>query len=206
MANEYLIIGLIAISLFLIGCSKQEIIYSGHLNANEIYGDGVVYNDMVSSIISSRVGTQAPIFDEIEKTFYMDDSVATVNEDYFFIALQVPHGYKEGSNISCHLHAYESTRSAQNYTLELNYTWYNINEVSTTTYLITKNFTVNTPEHNNTVLSFGEIDGTNKKISSTFKAKITRKANDPSTQNLYVDFFDCHYQANQLGSFAEYTK
>lgn len=220
---RYLTLGLILCSLFLFtGCivQNEEIVtkntnsWGSYPNNIEITGlpeiklNGLstVFNDLVAPITTSKQGTHALIFDETEFSYYMDDAVVVVNEDYFFISLQLPHNYKQGSNIYCHLHAYEKTRSAVNYTLELNYSWYNINALSGNYAKITKNFTVNTPEKNNTVLDFGVINGSGKDISSTFKAKITRKAGDQSTQNLYVDFFDCHYEIDGLGSKEEYIK
>lgn len=169
-------------------------------------GDATVFNDMVAPITNAKIGTHAITFDENEFAYYMDDATTTVNEDYLFVALQLPHNYKQGTGIYCHLHAYEKTRSATNYTLELNYTWYNINSLTGNYGVITKNFTLNTPERNNSIIDFGLINGSGKTLSSTFKAKITRKAGDQSTQNLYIDFFDCHYQIDGLGSKQEYIK
>lgn len=193
-------------STFLLGCQKTNIVYSGHLQANEIFGQSVVYNDLVSPITSSKLGTHSPQFDEAEYTYYFDDATTTINEDYILVGLQIPHNYKQGSNISCHLHAYQTQANNGNFTIRLNYTWYNINEVNGQKQSITKNFTLNTPTRNNTILDFGEINGINKTISSTFKAEIRRIAGDNSTNNLYIDFFDCHYQQDTLGSFGWFTK
>lgn len=206
MKNKIVIITLMFMTSLLFGCTKNEYIFPNHISTKQIYGEEVVYNDLVGSISASKVGTHAPIFDENEFTYYMDDPINPLDEDYIFVSLQLPHNYKTNSNLSCHLHAYEKTRSALNYTLELNYTWYNINEVNGVTYSITKNFILNNPSRNNSIIDFGYIDGRNKTISSTFKAKITRKFNDNATNNIYLDFFDCHYQQDTIGSFGWFTK
>lgn len=220
---RYLLIGLILCSLFVFtGCivQKEEIVtkstnsWGSYPNNIVITADpeiklnglSSVFNDVVMPIATSKQGTHAMNFDENDFNYYMDDATVTINEDYFFISLQIPHNYKIGSDIYCHLHAYQKVSSNLSYTLQLNYSWYNINSLSNNFTVITKNFTVNTPINNNTILDFGLINGSGKSISSTFKAKITRKAGDPNAQNLYLDFFDCHYEIDGLGSKQEYIK
>lgn len=198
---------IMTLTIFLFGCQKQNIIYSGHLEANEIYGKNVVYNDLVSPIISARLGTHAPEFDETEYAYFFDDATTTVNEDYIFVALQIPHSYKLNTNLSCHLHGYKSTSLNGSLNLELNYTWFNFGQLSGQTFTINKSFNLNnTLAKNNTYLDFGQINGTNKGISSTFKAKVTRKAGDTYAGNFYIDFFDCHFKQDTLGSFGEGVK
>lgn len=164
------------------------------------------YEDTVTPIMNSKQGINTLTFDEIEKTYYISH-VTNVNlEQYFFIQNQISHGYKEETNISCHLHAYTLIKDTGNVTLELNYTWYNIGSTDFTTYLITKNINISTINRTNSIISFGQISGTGKTISSTFKGKITRKTNETATQPLYLDFFDCHYQKDSFGSNEEYIK
>lgn len=164
------------------------------------------YDDILTPITISKTGLHAPIFDENEKTYYMDKPTSTADEDYIFFAMQLPHGYKVGTNISCHMHAYTKIKENNNITFEMNYSWYNIGESNWDTYVITKNVNISTINNTNMIISFGNIDGTNKGISSTMKGRIKRVFTGSSTQNIYIDFFDCHYQIDSFGSNSEYTK
>lgn len=164
------------------------------------------YEDTQTPIINAKQGLNALIFDENEKTYYIKH-VATANlEQYFFIESQLSHGYKEGTNISCHLHIYTLVKDTGNTTLELNYTWYNIGDQNWNSNIITKTANLSATNKTNSIISFGQIEGTGKKISSTIKAKITRKTTETAIQDVYIDFFDCHYEKDSFGSNQEYIK
>lgn len=164
------------------------------------------YTDSVTPMINAKTGTSSPTWDETYKTYYLQNPISSVTQDTIFVQFQLPHTYKQGSSIHCHIHGFTDTTSTNNITLEMNYTWYNINELVTTSYIITKNFTPSGTAYNETIFNFGEINKTNAMISSTFKTKITRINGDPNNDRMYIDFFDCHYLQDSLGSRQEYIK
>jgi len=88
----------------------------------------------------------------------------------------------------------------------MNYTWYNNKQIVTSTTKLGKNFSSGAVAYNSTIYDFGRISGTGKTISSILKVTLKRKYNDAYNDNFYIDYFDCHYQMNTLGSNEEYTK
>lgn len=176
-------------------------------NSVRFIGNATFFDDMTVPLLTSRIGATAPSFDESEKSLKFTNANP---EEYTFFSMQLPHGYKEGSDIGCHLHIRPDGTAKLNTTFELNYTWFNINEVSPASSLITKsvNFTSGVA-YNNTILDFGQINGTGKRISSSFLAKVTRKsqaASDTYAGAVFVDFADCHVERDSLGSNEEYIK
>ena len=86
------------------------------------------YDDTQTPLINVKIGANAITFDETEGTYKLTHAGAAINEQYFFTENQISHSYKEGTDITCHLHAYETTYDNQNITIEFKYKWYNIGE------------------------------------------------------------------------------
>jgi len=177
------------------------------LNGIRLQGTATVYNDVVAPLTTSKIGATTPSFDENQKAYGFADGVS---EQYAFVSLQLPHSYKPSSNIYCHIHVRPDGTQKNNVTFELNYSWYNLGEPSTTTQgliTVSQNFTSGVAL-NNTIIDFGGITGTNKRESSTVAIKLTRKSNvasDTYTGSVYVDFLDCHHEMEKLGTNNEYT-
>lgn len=177
-------------------------------NSTQILNANVnVYDDIVSPIINVASTQQAPTFDATIQSYLFHDDVLS-NQDYVFVNLQLPHSYKEGSDIHCHVHWLPTSANTGSINLSLDYTWtnYGDNQTSTTKITATQNATANLKHQ---ILNFPQINGTRKTISSIFKAKIMRESastSDTYTGNAALDSFDCHYLKDSLGSISEYGK
>jgi hypothetical protein len=171
-------------------------------------GSDTVFNDLVSPLQSGKVGINTPTFDEANMSYYFEDKSPAATEQYTFVALQMPHGRKPNSNISCHIHGYQATTGTGNVTWELLYTWTNISATQAAATSLNKTFPVNGTASRNTLMDFGAINGNGKDLSSTFKARLRRTSaatSDTYAGNYYVDFFDCHYEQSTIGSRSEYS-
>lgn len=191
-----LTISLIAISTF--GLTNQAQILNANVN---------VYEDILSPIINIASTQQAPTFDATIQSYLFHNDIITL-QDYVYVNLQLPHAYKEGSDIYCHVHWLPTSANTGAINLSLDYTWTNFNETQTgtTTITATQNATGNLKHQ---IIAFPTINGSRKTISSVFKGKLTRQsasASDTYTGNAALDFFDCHYLKDSLGSLTEYGK
>lgn len=129
--------------------------------------------------------------------------------------VQLPHSYKEGTNIYPHIHWTPRVSGSGNVEWNLDYTWVNYDATTplafpattTSTVVATGPFTLRT--HLITSLASGGLDGTGKKVSSILICRIWR--NSGNTADTYADdagllSLDFHYQIDTVGSRAEYVK
>lgn len=124
--------------------------------------------------------------------------------------LQLPHKYKEGSNIRPHIHWTPTTAGTGNVKWFFEYYWINPNDtadnVPTT---ITAVASCSNEQWKHKLISFPEIVGTNKRVSSILIFRIYRNpadAADTYTADAGLISFDIHYQMDALGSKNELTK
>jgi hypothetical protein len=132
----------------------------------------------------------------------------------FRVVAQLPHAYKEGSDIEPHIHyALKDAIGASTIKLTMQYVWANVNDDFGNTTSIEKTIdsgdfsTGDANKHK--ARSFGEIDGTGKNISSIFMAVISRdgdSSEDDFDEDVYILEFDIHYQRDADGSLQQYTK
>jgi hypothetical protein len=140
-------------------------------------------------------------------------------EEELFFAAQMPHSWKEGTDIEAHVHWVGKTTApgaGTDVCWGMEYTWANINSVFPATTLIygdeqsngaTETITAN--KHYLTEL--GTISGTGKTLSSMLICRVFRDAAgvggtddyDADAGLLEIDF---HYQVDSFGSKEEYVK
>lgn len=169
---------------------------------------GTVYNDIVSPITNVASTPQAPTYDETVQSYYFHDDILA-SQDYVYVSIQLPHSYKEGTNLGCHIHWLPSSSNVGAVNFSIEYVWTNYTATQTATTKISALDTTTGTVLQHRILNFPVITGTGKTISSTFKAKLMRESastQDTFTGNAYVDFFDCHYEMDTLGSASEYGK
>lgn len=171
-----------------------------------MYLEDTVWDDSrapASTISIFGLGTD-PSFDSTNIGYLFDSS----STETLYIIMQIPHSYKEGSNIRPHIH-WEPTDTNTGYvTWQMEYKWTNIDDteaVSFTTISIDSNGDGTAYKHQ--VAPLPEIDGTGKKISSILSIKLSRLGgSDTYTGDALLKEFDIHYQINSLGSREEYIK
>jgi hypothetical protein len=126
------------------------------------------------------------------------------------VVVQLPHRWKHGSQISPHLHWYQTTNGINWY---LSYRWYNIGvaQPSDWTQLPMSKQVVSWYPSSNAIQQINEcvdIDGTGKTFSSLIEFCIQRDGvNDFYNQDIvYAKSFDVHIEIDGFGSELEYNK
>ncbi len=144
-------------------------------------------------------------------TFWFDKNT----EEELFFTVQMPHAWKEGSDLHPHVHWVSKISGAGTVGWGLEYTWINVLDVfgnSTIIYgdtMIGGDTSVVGFKHYITPL--GTINGGGKTLSSMLVCRIFRDATSSnSTDSFGVDVgmlqFDFHFEIDSDGSNAEYTK
>lgn len=134
------------------------------------------------------------------------------NESVQFIA-QLPHGYKQGSDLKFHLHWTIPTSGvgggAENVKWDFTYSWANIGgsfPAATSVTVTVDVQDITTDDHIYTAVI--EISGVGKKISSILICSLTRDvgvANDYADDAYFLEA-DFHYKINTVGSRLEREK
>ena len=123
---------------------------------------------------------------------------------------QMPHGYKEGSDIVIHLHLYIPTDAAGgDIKFGVEYTWANIdnstptNPLTTTTIYVKQTIAANAGTYNNFILPFPTVDGDEKSISSVLMCRLFRDGNDAEDTfpaSVWLKSADVHVEVDTIGS------
>ena len=188
----------------------------GHLTLS---GDATVWEDLRFPASSAkRLGFSDPDWVQLQDDGAGSTGVyalgfdSSTDQEVFF-AVQLPHEWKEASNITAHVHWAPSVVTASDYgvTWALEYTWANIGVINgsgtpvafPTTTTITKSDidTFTAKEHR--MVSFTAITATSKEMSSMLMCRLYRDVSD--TDDDYANDallleFDIHYEIDSLGS------
>lgn len=144
-------------------------------------------------------------------TWAFDQS--TMNQ--LFFEVQIPHGYKEGSNIYPHVHwrPLASAASATRVRWGLEYVWQNVGEAApgatTTIYTTAQIPSENLIGYKHYKSPFAAITGTGKTISSCLSCRIFRdaaNAADDFAGDAGLIEIDFHIEMDTIGSNEEYVK
>ncbi len=216
-----LITDLISPSDFLIDCGTQKTL--------ELVE--TTFEDLRVSLIRGLTGASNPP----SLTQFMDNGAGSVgvyvfafsyqavagNERQMYFAVQLPHGYKNGTNIKPHIHWSPAVTGGVNEFVKwgLEYTWQNIDGTFGNTTIITSDAsgastatisgdtTLTADKHY--VSEIGTITGTGKEISSMLVCRIFRNsshADDNLIQDAFAFEVDFHFEVNTIGSRQEYVK
>lgn len=146
-----------------------------------------------------------PALNRTKLTLDFDDS----STETVYTIYQLPHSYKEGSNVRFHAHWSPETTDTGNVLWEAHYRWIPVlgamGSFSTTTLAATANGTVDEMQVDTIV----ELDGTGKGISSMIQMRLQRLGGDASdtfSGNAQLVSMDIHYQEDSPGSEAEFAK
>lgn len=144
-------------------------------------------------------------------TWAFDQS--TMNQ--LFFEVQIPHGYKEGSNIYPHVHwrPLASAASATRVRWGLEYVWQNVGEeapaTTTTIYTTEQTPSENLVGYKHYLSPFAAITGKGKTISSCLSCRIFRdaaNAADDFAGDAGLIEIDFHIEMDTIGSNKEYVK
>lgn len=181
------------------------------------------YEDLRVPVTSTRLGgSKDPDFAVAFKTIgdtsqgvFLEWFDHATEEELYFSA-QIPHAYKEGTDIYPHVHWVPEVdgASGEQVCWGLEYVWANIGDTFTTTTLIfgdTQTGDTHLVEGRHYYTSLGTISGTGKTISSMLLCRIFRDATGTGGTDDYGDDaglleIDFHYQVDAIGSSEELTK
>jgi hypothetical protein len=183
--------------------SNTSILGSELGNSERIYQK--YWTDIITPLTASRIGANnKPDFDATNIGFLFPYSDVA---EILYLIVQFPHGYSEGTNIRPHLHWQQSNASAPKF--KLDYKWFNNGEAvpsSFTTIETNREAFSYTSGNLTQISSFPELDGTGKKLSSMFLAKLYRTADVGVNADVLAFQFDIHYQIDIPGSQQEFIK
>jgi len=189
-------------------------------NSDTEFNGDVVYNDtfwedLRFPSVSIKIGaTKAPGFAQFKDdgsgstgvyTYYYDDS----SEEQQFLIAQLPHAYKEGTDIEPHVHWAPSDANSGNVVWGLEYTWQNIDGTFGNTTAITVTDAADGTADKHQIADFATITGTSKTLSSILVCRIYRdatNASDTYASDAALLEVDIHYEIDAPGSDSEYTK
>jgi hypothetical protein len=159
-------------------------------------------DDLRFPVTQTRIGANAkPDFDEANVALLFPQN----NEsEVVYIVAQMPHSREPNSPIMPHVHIRQEATGQP--VFEMEYKWYNIGEqVPTTweTFVMDTNVNTWTTGTLSTFVGGGEIDGTDKGISSIMLIKLYRQTGDGVTGDVKVDEFDIHYYVTRFGKDVE---
>ncbi len=135
-------------------------------------------------------------------------SPTQVNVLYF--SAQLPHSYKEGSNIDFHIHVAYPDAVAGNSVWYMTYSWANIGDAfpAPLSATVTKS-SIGIVDGHQVIDIKTNIDGTGKKISSILLCSIQRTGthgDDNYGNDIYLVSGDFHFMKDSLGSRTENVK
>ena len=132
------------------------------------------------------------------------------SEQELFFTVQMPHGWKEGSDIKPHVHWIGNAGSG-NVEWGLEYTWANVNDMfsGATTTLTGYTAISGYVNYKHMLTPLGNMDATGKTLSSIILCRVFRYAsssNDTFSANAGLLQIDFHYQIDSDGSNDELSK
>lgn len=135
-------------------------------------------------------------------------------ESELYFEAQLPHAWKEGDTLHCHVHAIPNTDGGVGEKIKwgFEYAWSSIGEVfgnTTIIYTTENHLEEDLVKNKHYIFEFPFIDGKHQKISSMLSCRIFRAAAD--AEDTYTDFaglleFDFHYRSSSSGSYHEFQK
>ncbi len=169
-----------------------------------------VYDDLSIAMSQARIpAALAPTWTPYKGSQIPAYSATQVNVIYF--SAQLPHTYKEGTNLEFHIHIAYPDALAGDSAWYFTYSWANIGD-SFPAPTLTPQVLVASPlvaDYHQMAEIVASMDGTGKKISSTLLCSIQRTGtygDDDYPSAIYLVSADFHHQINTIGSRAASSK
>lgn len=176
-------------------------------------GTATVFQDVVTSLTSGKVPvSNAPTWAILQGNIYAYKF--DINDYLNLDSTEIPHTYKEGSDIKLHCHIITAVADAGdrivNY--EIEYTIGDVSEVlSSATVISSGDYTIQggTTIKTHLYISVGTITGTNYKMGAVIKYRVRRIANiggSAPSVDPFVVMVGAHVECDTVGSRTETTK
>ena len=126
---------------------------------------------------------------------------AGVDEEVYF-EVQLPHSWKEGTDITPHVHWSPSNANAGNVTWKLEYTWSNLDAAFGNTSTVAVTDATDTTSHKHLKAIMSAISGSGKTMSSMLTCRLYRDVSDGDTygSDAFLLETDFHYEIDTVGS------
>lgn len=195
---------------FMIGSAAHplDVVLHGQLTFTDTVWDDIT----VPTSAITRLGTTDPDWANLNGGLYAlaFDGGGTRDEEVFFV-VQVPHSYKEGTDLEMHIHWGPEDGTAGNVRWCMEYSWQNIEggafPASTT---VCVNAAADGTADAHQYDDIADITGTSKTISSMLVCRLYREATDAADTYNNLDAWlwemDFHFQKDTVGSATETTK
>lgn len=138
-----------------------------------------------------------------------DDQAVEANEEIVYFTVQLPHAWKEGTDLNAHVHWVAEDDTAGNVRWALTYSWANINGTFGAESELAVNGAAGAAADKHVLADLGDLTGTGKTLSSMILCSLRRassNAGDTLTGKLaYLLEVDFHYQIDKFGSDNEFT-
>jgi hypothetical protein len=137
------------------------------------------------------------------------DEAVEGNEEIISFAVQVPHSYKEGTDLDFHVHWLGEDNTAGDVIWKFSYSWANIGEAFPGETTIAK-AAANGATDVQLLADIVTMDGTDKTVSSMVLCSLKRNSSNVADtltgKSAYLLEVDFHFQMDTLGSQEETTK
>jgi hypothetical protein len=184
-------------------------------------GDATRWDDLRVPMSSTRRGAaEDPLYDQFKNDgsgsvgVYGSWFRTNQTEDLFF-EVQMPHAWKEGSNLYPHIHWSPKTNTGgDKVRWGFEYLWVNVAGTFGNTTVVYAEDPIPTvgpspTAYQHVISAFPEIVGTGQTLSSMLICRVFRDGthiNDSYNNSAFLLQFDFHYQIDSDGSNEEYTK
>jgi hypothetical protein len=168
-------------------------------------GDATVWDDLRVPGTSVQKGASAP-----DLVSFLGAGNVMVNAfdggattEQVFFSIQLPHSYKEGSDITPHVHWSPINANAGNVKWQLEYSWANVNDTFPAVTTISVVDATDTTAWKHQLAGFSAISGTGKTLSSMLVCRLFRDPSDgDDTYGSDAAFleFDVHFEIDTVGS------
>jgi len=179
----------------------------------EFNGTATVWEDLRFPVSTVNLGlinapTQTPYKGGITLAF-ADTGVLNQEEDIYFTA-QIPHSYKEGSDIDVHIHWTPEDNTAGNVYWTFSHSWSSIGGTFPAATEINVATACDTVTDKHQMDDLVTLDGTGKTISSILICRLTRHSSNAldtyDGKEPYLHEIDFHYEKDTVGSRTESAK
>jgi len=166
----------------------------------------VVYDDIIIQAANLRVGTTPPTFATFQDSIY---GIKFINAqtDIVYGAFEIPHDYKEGTDLTIHLHWSPDSTDTGNCVWDMRYTIAAVN--GTFGSEVTRSFTQagsGTINAHQLVNANAVISGSGVVIGTIIAFALSRPAGDAFTGDAFLHSVGVHYQIDTMGSRGIATK
>lgn len=176
--------------------------------------NALFWDDLRVPGLSTKTGATAPTFGNFVDANTQGYLFNNAQDDETFFSIQMPHSWKEGSDIYPHVHwmrtAAPGVAANTNVVWEFTYSWANVNTTFPAGTAITATNSVSGTNWFHQVSSFAAISGTGKTVSSVLNCRLRRLANtsasDTYDQDVGLIDVDIHHLVDSFGSQQEFVK